>query len=60
MKYYSIREAALLLGVSRSYVYHLIGLRKLKAEKIGAQYVVTIKELQRYKVAQNPSQSGLD
>ena len=60
MKYLSIKQVAKDLGVSRSYVYQLIGLRKLKAEKIGAQYVVTIKELQRYKVAQNPSQSGLD
>lgn len=48
-KVYSLKEAALLLGVSRAYVYHLKDMGRIKAEKIGAQWVISQEEIERYK-----------
>jgi len=49
MKLYSPRQAALELHVSRAYVYHLIGLRKLKVQKLDTHYYVPESEVRRYK-----------
>jgi len=48
-KLYSIREAAELLGISRAYVYNLKDMGRIKVEKIGAQYVISQEEIDRYK-----------
>ena len=47
--YYSIKEAARLLGISRAYVYYLKDTGQISVEKIGAQYVIHKDELERYK-----------
>ena len=47
-KFYSLREAADKLGVSRAFVYYLKDTKKLKAEKIGHQYVVSEKAIEEY------------
>lgn len=47
-KLYSVKQAAELLGVSASYAYLLIRLGELHAEKIGAQYVISAEEVERY------------
>jgi excisionase family DNA binding protein len=51
---YSIKEAAELLGISRAYVYYLKNIGKIKAKKIGSQYVVGQKEIDRYKDEHTP------
>jgi len=48
-KYYSIKEAAEELNVSRSYVYWLKDTGRINAEKIGAQWVISQEEIDRYK-----------
>jgi excisionase family DNA binding protein len=48
-KYYSIREVAAMLGISRPYVYYLQATRKLKAQKVGAQWIIPAKEVERLK-----------
>ena len=45
---YSIKEAAKLLGITRAYVYILRDMGKIKVKKIGSQYVITKKEIERY------------
>lgn len=45
---YSIKEAAEALGITRSGVHWLKDTGKLKAEKIGEQYVITQSEIDRY------------
>lgn len=57
-KLYSIQEAAELLGVSRSYVYLLKDMGKIKATKIGAQYVIAQEEIDRYRDKANESCSN--
>jgi len=47
-KVYSIKEAAKLLGISRSGVHWLKDTGKIKAEKIGSQYVISQEEIDRY------------
>ena len=56
-KYYSIKEAAEELKVSRTYIYYLRDTGQIKVEKIGSQYVITQEEIERYKNSHfdNPS-----
>lgn len=48
VKVYSIKEAAQELGISKSYVYYLIAIKRLRARKIGAQYTLSQAEIDRY------------
>ena len=48
-KYYSMAEVAVMLGISRAHLYHLKDLRRLKVQKIGAQFAVSAKEVERLK-----------
>lgn len=48
-KYYSMREAAKELGVSRAFVYYLKDTKRLKVEKIGEQFVVSQKAIDEYR-----------
>lgn len=48
-QYYSLREAAQILGKSASWLYQLKDRGDLKVIQIGAQYVVTAQELARYR-----------
>lgn len=59
LKVYSIREAAIELGVSRTYVYYLRDTGQIKVEQIGAQYVITQDEINRY-LAALPEKDGLN
>ena len=59
-KYYSVREAAELLGVSRGYIYHLKDTRRLKVEKIGFFLVISEEEIKRYKESRNKETEGGD
>lgn len=52
-KVYSMKEAAELLSISRAYVYYLKMTGLIKAEKIGAQWVISQEEIDRYKNSQN-------
>jgi excisionase family DNA binding protein len=52
-KYYSMKEVAAMLGISRAHLYHLKDTRKLKVEKIGAQFAVSARELERIKQVRN-------
>lgn len=56
MKVYSIKQAAKELGISKSYVYYLIALKRLKARKIGAQYTLSQAEIDRYLDGHNEDQ----
>ena len=47
-KYYSLRDVANILGVSRAFVYYLKDTKRLKVEKIGHQYVVSQKAIDEY------------
>jgi len=51
MKLYSMKEAAQELGISRAYMYYLKDMGRVKAEKIGAQWVITEAEIKRYREA---------
>jgi len=53
MKLYSVREAAKQIGITRSYAYLLIQMRRLKAQRIGAQFVISDKEIERFKETKN-------
>lgn len=55
--YYSIREAAEKLGVSRSYAYYLVQTRRLKAETIGSQIVISQETIDQYLA--NSSEKGV-
>lgn len=48
-KVYSIKEAARLLGISPTYVYYLRATGGIRAERIGAQWVISHEEIERYK-----------
>lgn len=48
-KLYSIKEAADILGMTRSGVHWLKDTGKIKAEKIGEQWVISEEELERYR-----------
>lgn len=48
-KVYSMREAAEELGISRAQIYYLKNTRQLQAKRIGAQFVITQEEIDRYK-----------
>lgn len=47
-KLLSITEAARALGVSRQRVHQLISSGKIKAIRVGRQYVIPSQELQKY------------
>lgn len=49
MKLYSLAEAAKYLGKSRQWLWFLIQMKKLTAEKVGNQYTITEDELKKYK-----------
>jgi len=49
VKVHSIKEAADMLGVSRTWMYYLIHTRRIKARKIGAQYTISQAEIDRYR-----------
>ena len=53
VKYLSITEAAKRLGVSRSYVHYLKDTKQIKAHKIGEQWAIAEKELERYKATRD-------
>ena len=55
-KLYSVKQAARLLGFSPSYLYLLIQLGELRAEKIGAQYVISGEEVERYTARRSNAQ----
>jgi len=57
MKIYSIKEAAVELSVSPSYVYYLIATKRIKAKKIGAQYTLSQAEIDRYRDGQKEQSS---
>jgi len=48
-RYYSVREAAQILGVTRGRVHQFVCEGRLKAEKIGNILVFRESELQRFK-----------
>jgi len=52
-KYYSMKEVAVMLGISRAYLYYLKDTRQLKVQKIGSQFVVSEKEVERIKAERN-------
>ena len=56
-KYYSIKEAAKELGLSAAWVYRLKDLNRINAERIGAQWVITQEEIERYKTNHNKEES---
>jgi len=56
-RYYSMKEAAEILGVSRTWMYYLKETRRIRVEKIGAQYVVSEAELHRYKQHKEPAEA---
>lgn len=58
IKFLSMKEAAEKLGVSRSYVHLLKNTRQLKAQRIGKQWVISEKELERYKSTRNQKTEG--
>ena len=47
-KVYSIKEATQILGMTRSGVHWLKDTGKIKAEKVGEQYVISQEEINRY------------
>jgi len=51
MKIYSIKEAAQKLGITPSEVYRLKDMGRIRVEKIGAQYTISEKEIERFKKA---------
>ena len=53
---YTVKQAARLLGFSPSYIYLLIRLGELRAEKIGAQYVISGEEVERYTARRSNAQ----
>ena len=57
-KYLSTKEAAERLGISRGYIYYLRDTGKIKALKIGEQWVISEKELERYKSTRNQKTEG--
>lgn len=52
-KYYSMAEVAAMLGISRPYVHYLKDTRKIKAVRIGAQWAISEKEVERFKRERN-------
>ena len=50
----STKEAAVILGVSRVTIFKRIKQEKLKAEKIGRNYVISTDEIDRYLGKQRP------
>lgn len=46
---YTIKEAAIQLGICAAWLYLLKDLGRIKAERIGAQWVITQEELEGYK-----------
>jgi excisionase family DNA binding protein len=48
MKSYSISEIAELLNKSRQWIWALIQMKKIKAVKIGNQYVITDEQLNKF------------
>lgn len=48
MKYYSLSEAAKKLNKSRQWIWVLIQMNRIKAEKIGNQFVITEEELRNH------------
>ena len=57
-KYYSLTEVAVMLGISKPYVRYLKDTHKLKAERIGAQWAISAKEVERYKAERNGDKDG--
>ena len=49
MKYFSVTEVATALKVTRQAIFDRINRETIKAEKIGNQFVITEKELNRLK-----------
>jgi hypothetical protein len=45
----SIKGAALLLGISRAYLYYLKDVGDIRVDRIGSRYVIAQKEIDRYK-----------
>lgn len=56
-KLLSIKEAAQKLGISAAWVYRLKDLGRITAERIGAQWVISQEEVERYKnsKSENPT-----
>ena len=57
-KYYSMAEVAVMLGISRAYLYYLKDTRKLKVQKIGAQFVVSEREVERLRQERDGDKDG--
>jgi len=57
-KFYSMKEVAAMLGISRAYLYYLKDTRKLKVQKIGAQFVVAEREVERIRAERNGDGNG--
>ena len=57
-KYYSLMEVAVMLGISRPYVHYLKNTGKLKAERIGAQWAVSAKEVERLRRERDGDKDG--
>ena len=55
-KEYSIKEAAKILGITRSGVHWLKDTGKIKARKIGSYYVISQEEIDRYKNSKEDNQ----
>lgn len=45
---YGVADAAKAIGVSRAYMYRLLGEGKIAAKKIGARTIITTAELTRF------------
>ena len=55
-KVYSIKEAAEILGITRSGVHWLKDTGKIEARKIGSYYVISQEEIDRYKNSKEENQ----
>ena len=57
-KFYSFTEVAVMLSISKPYVRYLKETGKLKAQKIGTQWAVSAKEVERLKRERNGDENA--
>ena len=49
MNYKTITQTAEILGCTKQYIWNLIAMRQLKAERVGSIWLIPDKEVQRIK-----------
>ena len=57
-KYYSMAEVAVMLGISRSYLHQLKNARRLKVKRVGFQFEVSEREVERLRQERNGDKDG--